>query len=65
MGAWSGHKAKFVRRFANSRELREKAVRNYCESVRNGSFPDAELESYTTDEAEWAKFLNTEVGEVQ
>jgi len=65
MGAWSGHKAKFVRRFANSRELREKAVRSYCEAVRNRSFPDAELESYTTDEAEWARFLSSEVREMQ
>ncbi len=65
MGAWTGHKAKFVRRFANSRELRENAVRGYCEAVRSGSFPDPDLESYTADKTEWARFLNREVGEMQ
>ncbi|KAF9525858.1 ketopantoate hydroxymethyltransferase [Crepidotus variabilis] len=60
MGAWSGHKAKFVRRFANSRELREKAVQEYGEAVRDGTFPHPETESYTVDKHQWARFLDSE-----
>ena len=57
MGTWSGHKAKFVRRFANLKEVRDTAVHNFAEAVRAGTFPDPETESYTADEAQWARFI--------
>jgi 3-methyl-2-oxobutanoate hydroxymethyltransferase len=63
MGAWSGHKAKFVRHFANSRELREKAIHNFGEAVRDGSFPDSEAESYSFNKSEWTRFLESEDGD--
>lgn len=60
MGTWSGHKAKFVRRFANLKEVRDNAVQSYCEAVRNGDFPDANSESYSMDGEEWVRFLQSE-----
>ncbi|EAU86404.1 3-methyl-2-oxobutanoate hydroxymethyltransferase PanB [Coprinopsis cinerea okayama7 len=57
MGTWSGHKAKFVRRFANLKAVRDNGIQQYCEAVRNGSFPDPESESYTMDPALWEQFL--------
>lgn len=60
LGAWSGHKAKFVRHFGNSRELRETAIQSYGEAVRDGSFPDSEAESYSFHKSEWARFLESE-----
>lgn len=56
MGTWSGHKAKFVRRFADLKSERDSGLRNYVEAVRKGIFPN-ESESYTMDESEWEKFL--------
>ncbi|KAJ3504029.1 hypothetical protein NLJ89_g8159 [Agrocybe chaxingu] len=61
MGTWSGHKAKFVRRFANMKEVRDNGVQRYCEAVKDGSFPDPETESYTMDKIEWAKFMESEL----
>ncbi|RXW24404.1 hypothetical protein EST38_g1437 [Candolleomyces aberdarensis] len=57
LGTWSGHKAKFVRRFANVKEARDAGIHKYVEAVRNGSFPDPETESYTIDPREWERFL--------
>ncbi|KAF9003418.1 ketopantoate hydroxymethyltransferase [Cyathus striatus] len=57
MGTWSGHKAKFVRRFANMKEVRDSGVRAYAEAVRDGSFPHKEEESYTMDRDELIKFM--------
>jgi len=59
MGTWSGHKAKFVRRFADLKMIRDTGIKNYNEAVRNGSFPDPETESYSMDPEEWAKFLDS------
>ena len=63
MGTWSGHKAKFVRRFANLKEARNHAVQSYGEAVREGNFPDSEAESYSMDKTEWARFMATEISE--
>ena len=63
MGTWSGHKAKFVRQFANLKGVRDTGVHNYAEAVRTGMFPDPETESYTADEAEWARFMENEKDE--
>ncbi|KAJ7188811.1 ketopantoate hydroxymethyltransferase [Mycena filopes] len=57
MGTWLGHKAKFVRRFANLQTAREMGVQSYASAVKDGSFPDPQRESYTIDEAEWTRFL--------
>ncbi|TFK28049.1 ketopantoate hydroxymethyltransferase [Coprinopsis marcescibilis] len=60
MGTWSGHKAKFVRRFANLKEVRDNGVQKYAEGVRDGSFPDPATESYSMDPELWEKFLEKE-----
>jgi len=57
MGTWLGHKAKFVRRFANLQTARELGVQSYANAVKDGSFPDPQRESYTIDQAEWTRFL--------
>jgi 3-methyl-2-oxobutanoate hydroxymethyltransferase len=57
MGTWLGHKAKFVRRFANLQTAREMGVQSYASAVKDGSFPDPQRESYTIDKAEFARFL--------
>ncbi|KAJ7647784.1 3-methyl-2-oxobutanoate hydroxymethyltransferase PanB [Roridomyces roridus] len=57
MGTWNGHKAKFVRRFANLQAAREQGVQGYADAVKDGSFPDPVRESYTIQQAEWTRFL--------
>ncbi|KAF7362371.1 3-methyl-2-oxobutanoate hydroxymethyltransferase [Mycena venus] len=57
MGTWLGHKAKFVRRFANLQTAREVGVQSYANAVKDGSFPDPQRESYTIDQTEWTRFL--------
>ncbi|KAF4598794.1 hypothetical protein EYR38_007202 [Pleurotus pulmonarius] len=57
MGTWNGHKAKFVRRFANVKLERDSGVEAYCEAVKSRSFPDENTESYSLDKNEWAQFL--------
>jgi 3-methyl-2-oxobutanoate hydroxymethyltransferase len=42
---------KFARQYANAGELISKAVREYCEDVRNGSFP-SDAESYHAPQTE-------------
>ncbi|KAF8161483.1 ketopantoate hydroxymethyltransferase [Crassisporium funariophilum] len=63
MGTWSGHKAKFVRRFANIKEVRDSGVQQYGEAVRARTFPDPEAESYAMDKDEWARFMEIESAE--
>lgn len=63
LGTWSGHKAKFVRRFANMKEVRDTGIQRYSEAVRDGSFPDAESESYSMDPQLWEKFLQEVEGQ--
>ncbi|KIM49568.1 hypothetical protein M413DRAFT_60272 [Hebeloma cylindrosporum] len=63
MGTWSGHKAKFVRRFANLKEVRDQAVQGFGEAVREGQFPDSEAESYSMDKNEWDRFMENEITE--
>lgn len=57
VGTWNGHKAKFVRRFADARAEHKRGVLNYIESVRNRRFPN-ECESYTIDPNEWQQFMD-------
>lgn len=57
MGTWSGHKAKFVRRFADVQSEAKSGVLGYASAVRDGSFPDVESESYGMDDHEWEKLM--------
>lgn len=57
VGAWTGHKPKFVRHFMNLKALRDDGVHKYAEATRSGEFPDMQAESYAMDQEEWAKFM--------
>ena len=59
MGTWSGHKAKFVRRFADVRSERERGVKSYIAAVHSSEFPSLE-ESYEMDPQEFEKLLESE-----
>lgn len=58
VGTWSGHKAKFVRRFADVRAEVEKGVTAYVQAVRERSFPDPHTEGYDMPVEEWQKFMS-------
>ncbi|EIW53931.1 ketopantoate hydroxymethyltransferase [Trametes versicolor FP-101664 SS1] len=56
VGTWNGgHKAKFVRRFADVGAEATRGVQGYMAAVRERSFP-ALSESYGMPKAEWARF---------
>ena len=57
MGTWSGHKAKFVRRFADVQSEARRGVTGYAAAVREGSFPDIEAESYPMEDIEWQQVV--------
>lgn len=57
MGRWSGKKAKFVRRFAEVGREEARGVRSFVAAVKEGSFPDNEVEGYGIQPAEWETFL--------
>ncbi|KAL5521349.1 hypothetical protein ACEPAG_9274 [Sanghuangporus baumii] len=59
MGTWNGHKAKFVRRFADAKAEHKRGVLEYVAAVRHRTFP-AENESYDIEEGQWQRFLDTE-----
>lgn len=65
MSTWSGHKAKFVRRFADIQTESEKGVTGYIRAVRDGTFPDLRKEGYEMDKSEWDMFLKLENDETQ
>lgn len=46
LGMYDGHKAKFVRRYANIADDMRTAIEHYLADVRDGSFPDDETESF-------------------
>jgi 3-methyl-2-oxobutanoate hydroxymethyltransferase len=60
MSTWSGHKAKFVRWFADVRSEAEKGVMGFIDAVREGTFPDWKKESYEMDKVEWDLLLKLE-----
>ncbi|CAE6458006.1 unnamed protein product [Rhizoctonia solani] len=60
LGVWSGHKAKFVRRFAQIGTAAAEGVDAYIKAVRDRGFPDADTESYEMDSGEWEKFMEYE-----
>lgn len=57
MGTWNGHKAKFVRRFADAKAEHRRGVLDYVDAVRCRQFPD-DSESYGMEEVEWQRFLD-------
>lgn len=57
LGNWTGHKPKFVRRFANLGEAAEHGISTYVQAVRGHEFPAAE-HTYEMREGEWEKFLS-------
>ncbi|KAH7334686.1 3-methyl-2-oxobutanoate hydroxymethyltransferase PanB [Rhizoctonia solani] len=60
LGVWSGHKAKFVRRFADIGSAAAEGVNDYAKAVRDGGFPAISNESYEMDSGEWEKFVEHE-----
>lgn len=42
LGLFEDFKPKFVKKYANIREVIKKAVKEYCEEVREGTFPDVD-----------------------
>ncbi|CAE6388571.1 unnamed protein product [Rhizoctonia solani] len=60
LGVWLGHKAKFVRRFAEIGPAATEGVSAYAKAVRDGSFPAVGSESYEMDSGEWEKFAEHE-----
>jgi len=59
LGTWEGHKAKFVRRFADLKTPQDDGVMAFIEAVRSRSFP-ADKESYSIPDEEWRRFLELE-----
>ena len=57
MGTWSGHKAKFVRRFADVQSEAKRGVTGYATAVRERTFPNIEAESYPMEELEWQRVI--------
>ncbi|KAH8115174.1 ketopantoate hydroxymethyltransferase-domain-containing protein [Phellopilus nigrolimitatus] len=55
VGTWSGHKAKFVRRFADAKGEHRRGVLDYVAAVKQRTFPD-ESESYAMDGEQWERF---------
>lgn len=55
MGTWTGHKAKFVRRFADLQTARDDGVEAFASAVRDGTFPSKDTESYSMEKSEWQK----------
>ncbi|QRW12806.1 3-methyl-2-oxobutanoate hydroxymethyltransferase [Ceratobasidium sp. AG-Ba] len=60
LGVWCGHKAKFVRRFADVGLYAGQGLDGYAKAVRERSFPNVEKESYEMDKGEWDKFIEHE-----
>ncbi|CAE6509500.1 unnamed protein product [Rhizoctonia solani] len=60
LGVWSGHKAKFVRKFADVGATAAEGVDAYIKAVREGSFPAVATESYEMESGEWEKFAEHE-----
>ena len=59
VGVWSGHKAKFVRRFADVGTVSNSGVAAYATAVRQREFPLKGIEAYEIEEAQWLEFLNS------
>ncbi|KZO90610.1 putative ketopantoate hydroxymethyltransferase [Calocera viscosa TUFC12733] len=63
LGVWAGHKAKFVRRFAEVGKEAAKGVEGYALAVKEGTFP-AEEEGYAMDEEVFERFKKAQEEEL-
>jgi 3-methyl-2-oxobutanoate hydroxymethyltransferase len=61
LGLYDGHKAKFVRRYANLGEEMRAAIAKYLDDVREGRFPDVGTESFHVGTDEELKKLYGQV----
>jgi len=52
LGIYDGHRAKFVRRYANIADDMRAAIEHYLSDVRDGSFPDDQKESFHASSAD-------------
>ena len=50
IGKYAGKTPKFVKKYANVKEIMEKAVNQYIDEVKRNTFPDKEHSFYMTDE---------------
>jgi len=57
LGMYDGHTPKFVRQYANVREVMQGAIRSYLDDVRSGKFPNAGSESFHMSSTEELKRL--------
>lgn len=57
LGLYDGHKAKFVRQYANIAEEMRAAIAKYLDDVREGRFPDSQSESFHMSSTEELKKL--------
>ena len=57
IGQFQAFTPKFVKKYANVAEVITNAMKEYCEDVREGRFPDADKYCYKMIEGEEAKFL--------
>jgi 3-methyl-2-oxobutanoate hydroxymethyltransferase len=57
LGNWTGHKAKFVHRFADLGGTAEKGVEGYVNAVKQREFPREE-HTYEMNKGEWEKYEN-------
>ncbi|KAH7904015.1 ketopantoate hydroxymethyltransferase [Hygrophoropsis aurantiaca] len=64
MATWEGHKAKFVRRFADVGAEVGRGVAGYVDAVRRREFP-GEKEGYAMRPGEWEKLMQMEGSEGQ
>jgi 3-methyl-2-oxobutanoate hydroxymethyltransferase len=63
LGVYSGHKPKFVKRYANVREESLKGLRAYSDDVRAGRFPNEDEHTYSIppeELEEFARYLEEE-----
>ena len=63
LGVYEGHKPRFVKRFANVREVALKGLLDYASDVRARRFPDEEEHTYTIPQEEleqYARYLEEE-----
>ncbi len=57
IGQFQAFTPKFVKKYSNVAQVVTNAMRNYCEEIRNGTFPGEE-HCYRMIEGEEAKFLD-------
>jgi len=57
IGQFQAFTPKFVKKYANVAEIITSAMKEYCEDVRAGQFPDADKYCYKMIEGEEAKFI--------